>query len=388
MQRLLLVSAPLALLLLGWVGYVHYLTVQEESACVTAVGDLAENDNMVKAKELQDVLNRYSDERDGVGLQATVVQPDGAVWSGVSGYANREKRCPMTHNHHLYVGSITKLYTAALVMDQVEKGTISLDDTLGEWVDLSYADSVTVRMLLNHTSGVPSYTEDAWFLARYFGLPRKNWQSDELVRVISRKPLEFDPGSQHKYSNSNYLLLGVILETATGETYQALLEENIARQQGFDDTSFLAHDNGAVIANAYDDTLLHLGTRNLTGFRRSMASGAFSAGGILSNSEDVALFAHRLFTGQIVTDSTLDQMTTFIETPDEDMPLQAGYGLGVRNLIVGGENLFGHTGSIPGYSGIVMHNPEKRYTIAVLSNLSIIDQTGLLEEIQNACLLN
>jgi D-alanyl-D-alanine carboxypeptidase len=313
----------------------------------------------------------------------TVVQPDGTVWSGVSGHANREKRYPMTHDHRLYIGSITKLYTAVLVMDQVDKGIISLDDTLDKWVDLPYADTVAVRMVLNHTSGIPSYTEGTWFLVRCFGLPQKNWQSDELIRVVSRKPLEFEPGSRYKYSNSNYLLLGVVFETATGKSYEMLLQENITRQQGFENTSFLAQTCDAAIASAYDDTLLHLGTRNLTGFRRSMESGAFSAGGILSTSEDVALFAHRLFTGQIVTGSTLDQVTTFIEAPDEDIPLQTGCGLGVRHLTVDGESLFGHTGSIPGYSGVVMHNPEKHYTIAILSNLSVIDQARLLEEIHD-----
>ncbi|MCW3136654.1 MAG: beta-lactamase family protein [Canidatus Methanoxibalbensis ujae] len=102
-----------------------------------------------------------------------------------------------------------------------------------------------------------------------------------------------------------------------------------------------------------------------------------------SCSEDVAIFVHSLFTGGILDGSTLAQMKAFIKAPDEDIPSQIGYGLGIRNLIIGGENLIGHTGTIPGYSGIAMHNEEKHYTIVILSDLSVIEQTQLFEEVQN-----
>ncbi|MGC8787486.1 MAG: serine hydrolase domain-containing protein [Anaerolineae bacterium] len=339
-------------------------------------------------EEFQRALDNYSMPRGGVGLQATVIFPDGTVWSGASGYASHEKKCPLTLDHHLYIGSITKLYTAVLVMDQVENGMISLDDTLDKWLALPYAKEITVRMLLNHTSGIPNYTEDPWFLVRYVGLPRKQWQPDELVAVIRNKRLKFEPGSRHEYSNSNYLLLGVILEKVTGNRYGALLRGLAVDRLGLRDTYYFSRPSDLLIANGYDETLLHLGRRNLTGFRTSLETGAFSAGGVLSTSEDVASFTHSLFTGQILNDAILVQMKTFIEAPDKDVPLQKGYGLGVRNLIIGGENLIGHTGSIPGYSGIAMHNEEKHYTIVILSNLSVIEQTELLGEIQKVVLGN
>lgn len=106
----------------------------------------------------------------------------------------------------------------------------------------------------------------------------------------------------------------------------------------------------------------------------------------MSTSKAVANFVHMLFTGQILTDSTLAQMKTFVDAPDEDVPLQKGYGLGIRNLVIGEENLIGHTGTIPGYSGIAMHNEQKHYTIVILSNLSVIDQTHIFKEVQNIVL--
>jgi len=154
-------------------------------------------------------------------------------------------------------------------------------------------------------------------------------------------------------------------------------------QLGLKDTYYLNYSKNILIANGYDETLLHLGRRNLAGFRRSLETGAFSAGGILSTSEDVAFFVHSLFTGRIIDSSTLAQMKAFVDAPDKDVPLQRGYGLGIRNLVIGGENLIGHTGTIPGYSGIAMHNEGKHYTIVILSDLSVIEQTQLFEEVQH-----
>jgi D-alanyl-D-alanine carboxypeptidase len=382
MRRQILAAVALILLLPAcWVGYVSYLTAYEDRACGETVSLVRESDN-TENEELQSVLDNYS-AKGRAGLQTTVVFPDGAVWSGTSGYASREKECELTLNHHLYIGSITKLYTASLVMVQVEKGTISLDDTLDEWVDFPYANTITVRMLLNHTSGIPSYTDDIWFLIRYFGFPRKQWQSDDLVRLIRSKNLKFEPGSRHEYSNSNYLLLGVVLDKVTSKSYQVLLKEMVVDNLALRNTYFLTYPHDLAIANGYDESILHLGTRNLTGFRRSFETGAFSAGGILATSEDVAIFIHSLFAGKIVADAALAQMETFVDAPDDDVPLQKGYGLGLRNLVIGEEDLVGHTGTIPGYSGIAMHNKAKHYTIVILGNLSVIEQTQLLAEVQN-----
>jgi len=382
LQVVLIGFVLIVLLLVGWLGYVSYLTIQNDRACGGQIIMIKESNYTQNDEELQRVLDNYSAKKAGVGLQATVIFPDGTTWSGVSGYANYKKKCPLTLDHHLYIGSITKLFTATLLMEQVENGTIALDDPLSKWIELPYAKKITVGMLLNHTSGIPSYTEDLWFLIRYFGLPRKRWQPDELVAVICNKELKFEPGSRHEYSNSNYLLLGVILEKATGKSYGTLLQE-LANKLGLENTYHLNYSKNILIANGYDETLLHLGRRNLAGFRRSLETGAFSAGGILSTSKNVAIFVHSLFTGRIVDGSTLAQMKTFVDAPDKDVPLQRGYGLGIRNLVIGGENLIGHTGTIPGYSGIAMHNEDKHYTIVILSNLSVIEQIQIFDEVQN-----
>ena len=165
-----------------------------------------------------------------------------------------------------------------------------------------------------------------------------------------------------------------------------MLQEGIISTLALSDTFYDEIPEDVIIANGYDIDILHLGVRNLTGFRTSLTSSSRSAGRILSTSYDVAMFTHALLNGNIVTNNSLSQMKIFVDAPDEEMPARKGYGLGTRYLIINGEDLFGHTGTLPGYSGIAMHNENKNYTIVILSNLSNINQENLLEEIQQVVL--
>jgi D-alanyl-D-alanine carboxypeptidase len=331
-------------------------------------------------------LREYSAERSDVGLQACAVLEDGTRWWGVAGNADHGDDVPLSFAHHLYVGSVTKLYTATLVLDLVQEGDLSLSDTLDEWVDLEYASEITVEMLLNHTSGVPNYTSDAWFVARYFGLPTRTWGPNDLLEVIRGSPLRFEPGTRHEYSNSNYVLLGIVLEEVTGQSYRTLVGRLVREQAGFDRTYYLDYPGDARIANGYDESIFDAGRRNVTAFRESLETGAYAAGGILSTAPDVAGFVRTLFTGEILNGTTLSRMRTFVDAPDEDITTQRGYGLGVRNLVIDGRSSVGHTGTIPGYSAIAMHHDDPEYTIAVLSNLSTIDQAHVFGRLQNAVL--
>ncbi len=219
-----------ALGLAGWTGRILYLTDENERV-ITDNAEPVRSDrsgpkaSAVPAERLLTALDQYSAERSDVGLQACAIYEDGSRWTGVTGNAAHDD-VPLTFAHHLYVGSVTKLYTATIALNQIQPGTLSLSDTIDEWVDLEYAGDVTVEMLLNHTSGVANYTSDPWFIARYFGLPTKTWTPSDLLDVIRGAELRFDPGTRHEYSNSNYLLLGIVLETVTGfQAFAELLDE-------------------------------------------------------------------------------------------------------------------------------------------------------------------
>lgn len=375
----------------GWTGRTIHLSSQRDRTHLgtparTGIRVTGPNADVIPDELLISTLEQYSDEHSDVGLQATVVLDDDTTWSGVTGNADHDDNIPLSFDSHLYIGSVTKFYTATLVLRQIERGSLSLTDTIDDWFDLEYAENVTVRMLLNHTSGIPSYTEDAWFVTRYFGRPTKRWQPDELVNVIRGKPLKFDSGSEHEYSNTNYVLLGLLLEQETDTRYQDLLQTLVREELGYHRTYYRDYPDDTPIANGYDESIFGLGRRNLTGFRTSLETGAYAAGGILSAAPNVAEFVRSVFSGAVLSDDALAEMQTFTDAPDEDVPEQQGYGLGIRHLQIDGEDVFGHTGTIPGYSAIAMHHDDPQYTIAVLSNVSTIDQAAVYSSLQGVLL--
>ena len=370
-----------ASVILGFWGYLSFLSNRNDTSCIP--NKQVQASDLEISSQLQAVLDEYSQSHGDAGLQATVILPDGTEWTGASGFANVAKACPMTLEHNLYIGSITKTFTASLVMEQIEAGVIHLDDPLSKWIQHSDGDRITVEMLMRHTSGIPSYTDE--IILQLFGLPQKQFSPGDLYATVADKPLKFEPGSRHEYSNSNYLIFGMILDKVTGKSYGELLN-NIATKMGLDRIYYPAFSSSLILANGYDETLLHLGKRNLTAFRTSMETGAFSAGGIAGSSHGVAMYFRTLFRGEWLTDETVAQMMNTIEAPDEDLPLQVGYGLGVRNFVIDGESLYGHTGTIPGYSGVALYNPTKGYTIVALSNVSTIKQTDVYGGLQKVLL--
>lgn len=384
-------AAAAALGMTGWAGRTVYLTSEfDRTDLATAPTERSRTTgpgaDTVPGEALLEELDAHSQRRDDVGLQAAVLLDDGTAWRGVTGNADHADNVPLSFDSQLYVGSVTKLFTSALTLRYVDRGMVELDDTIDEWVDLAYAGSVTVRMLLNHTSGIPNYTEDAWFIARYFGQPTRRWQPSELIEPVKDAPPKFEPGSRHEYSNTNYVLLGTILERVTGTAYSDLLAGLVRDELGYSRTYYLDNPEDAPISNGYDESIFGLGRRNLTGFRPSLTSGGYAAGGILSTAPDVAGFLRAVFDGLVLEDATLEAMRTFVTAPDDDVPAQRGYGLGLRQLEIDGEVLVGHTGTIPGYSAVALHHGDPAYTIAVLSNVSTIDQAGIAGAIQSVVL--
>ncbi len=158
------VTFPLTVILIAiclalacWMGTVAYLTQRENHACQESANVNQGSTLSPKNAELQKIIDEYSAQNGGVGLQLTVITPDDLAWSGAAGYADIGNKCPMTSRHHLYIGSMTKLFTSSLIMGQVEKAALTLDDPINSWIQLQNASRITIRNLLNQTSGLPDY---------------------------------------------------------------------------------------------------------------------------------------------------------------------------------------------------------------------------------------
>jgi len=328
-------------------------------------------------------------ERDRLGvpsLQVAVILPDGAWWTGSVGWADPRARRAANVRDRYYVGSVTKLYTSAVILKLAEAGRLSLDDPVSRFIpETPNGDRITIRHLLNHTSGLYNYTESVSFLAKTV-LFRKRWTADEVWQIVADHPPYFEPGARHFYSNGNYHLLGMIAERAGGRPFSELLKEHVLSPLGLTNTFFAPQEPAPTgTVRGYDVSLFGLGRlgikKDMEGLRDSFESASFTAGGITASALDVARFTRALFHGDLLSAESKEAMTRFVEAPDEDVPAQTGYGLGVRRLELGGVTFIGHTGIFPGFSNISMYAPDTGHVVTVLSNLSAVEVTRVVEAV-------
>jgi D-alanyl-D-alanine carboxypeptidase len=349
-------------------------------AGAAATGDQGENAGLKRA--LTEVVRAQVRAQGAPGIQASLRVGDQVVHVAV-GHADSRRRVPLRPDHILRVGSVTKIFTAAVVLRLVESDLLSLEDTVGQWFALlPYAERISVRSLLNHTSGVFDYTQDRTFQTTTALFARKRWEPEELYRVVLRGQPSFPPGERYQYSNSNYLLLGMIAEKVSGRSYGELLQEGVLAPAGLTHTVLLpAEETPAGLISGYDRDVLAADLTRIRPGNRAWASGAFAAGGVASTSADLLSLIDNLFYGQLLTAVSLEEMTDFRPAPDEHLPAQTGYGLGLRRLEIEGDVLVGHTGTIPGFGAVVVECQERDYSIAAAANLSVFDQLAVLEAV-------
>lgn len=316
------------------------------------------------------------------GLQVSVIRR-GEAWDLALGTVDYDRTTNITPGHLLRVGSVTKIYTATIIMKLCEEGLLSLDTTIDAWFpDLHHGQDITVKQLLNHTSGIYNYTENWPLLLTTTFLPRKHWEPDAIYQYIIKGNPYFAPGEKHYYSNSNYFLLGLLAEQVTGKKYGELLQDFILTPLQLQNTYILPEARPPeLLITGYDRDLFPLGINKIKPDNRGWASTAYAAGGIAANAADVSRFLQGLFTGRIISPAALEQMMEFEPFTDEDIPAQSGYGLGLRRLVVEGDVLIGHTGTIPGFGAAAFYCPDKDYYIAFLGNVSLLDQARLLRTI-------
>ena len=332
---------------------------------------------------MQRAAEAFLEHSDAPSVQLAVRFGD---YSYAGAYGHRDnRRGDFARIDDIYrVGSVTKTFTAVVVLQLVQEGRLSLDDTIGGWVDLPAAHRVTLRQLLNHSSGIPSYSERTLPNLGTMLRPQRWWQPEQLLARVRRRELLFEPGSRHSYSNTNYVALGLIAEAVSGRSMAELYRERIIEPAGLSDTWFLPYEAGPPdrrLVVGYDRDILPLGTQRITARTRSWLTYGFSAGAMVSTAPDLVRFADALFDGRLLQPAMLQQMTRFIDAADPDIAAQTGYGLGLRRLESDGTILMGHTGTTPGFGAVVMHAPGADYTVAAAANLSRLQSVELMRSV-------
>ena len=294
------------------------------------------------------------------GLAIIVTQNGQVLFRKAYGSANLELGVPLRPDMLFRIGSMTKQFTAAAVMKLVEAGKISLSDPITKFLpDYPVQGHViTVEHLLTHTSGIQNYTAiPGWMTSKVLA----DLKLDELINGFKNEPMRFAPGTRYEYSNSNYILLGAIIEKASGEAYESFLEKNIFDPLGM--TSTLYGHNQPLIPNragGYDadgDTVLNASYLSMTQ--------PHAAGALLSTVDDLAKWDAALYTEKVLKQESLKRMWTPYTLKD-GTPSNYGFGWAMRTLR--GSPTVQHNGGINGFVSDGVRLPQEKVYVAVLCN--------------------
>jgi CubicO group peptidase (beta-lactamase class C family) len=313
----------------------------------------------------------------GVGLSVAVLRDGQTLLERGAGLADLEFEAPANADTMFRIGSITKQFTAALVMRQVEAGALSLDDPLTkffpEWPEPG--DRVTIRHLLQHTSGIKSYTAIQSFMEGF----QHDRTNDEMLAVFRDEAWDFEPGAEWRYNNSGYYLLGVILEQITGATWAAQINA-LAVELGLERT--MADNNDAVLANRAQGYAWSGDAFVNDRFISPTVPGA--AGAMLSTAGDLVRWSELLATGKVVSAESYAQMTTPTELNDgSTFP----YGFGLMAEPFEERDAVGHGGGIFGFNSFLLRIPgEGGLTVAVISNSEVLQSDVVSAKILRAAL--
>ena len=330
-----------------------------------------ENENKGSAspagKHLQSTLDNQRDSQTLVGVSAAVITPD-EKWLGVSGISSETEH--MSADMLFGIGSVTKTYTAALALQLIEEGKFSLDDVIGTWLPpIQYIGSgITIRQLLNNTSGLHNYMEHPDFYQSLFASPDKMWTPEELFSTFLLGPL-YEPGDNWNYSATNYILLGMIMKEVTKSEISKELRNRFFNPLKLDNTFLYPEETYLLerLAHVWMDidgsgTLVDLDTLMPGVPPTGFFSSVWTAGALHSTAEDVATWGLHLFGAGVLKKSSLEDMVT---PAPQNKEFQYGFSIFIDR--VGDMRTYWHTGGL-GYTSIMYCIPDESVSIAVLCN--------------------
>src|SRR5262245_47927225 len=302
--------------------------------------------------KLDQFFDRLAEKNRAMG--SLVIAKDGDVlYTRSIGYGqiNATERKPLTAASRFRIASITKMYTAVMILQLVEEGKLKLTDTLDKFIpQVPNAKKITIRQTLSHRSGIPNVRRDqaTW-------KPGAPVTQDEMLALIVKGIPEFEPDTKHSYSNSGYFLLGLILEKVTGKPYAEALEERINSKIGLKDTY---RATGSIDVNKGEAlTYINTGSDWKQGFETHPSIG-FQ---LISTPGDMAKFIGALFDLKLISQDSLNQMKTMRD--DE--------GLGMVTFTFAGKTFYGNTGGGDNYGSWLAYQPEEKLVVAYNTNAKV-----------------
>jgi len=345
---------------------------QEDSAAGTHTNGGGEQ---ASTAELDAALEKSFKESDAPGVVAAVQTPR-YTWVRALGVADRASGESMTPDVHHRIGSVTKTFTATLLLQAADEGLVSLDDTIDQYVKgVPNGDKITLRQMADMTSGIASYTEDDQWAKEWLSDPHRVWKPEELAQIgIKESPL-FDPGTEWFYSNTNYVLLGLVLEQVTGKPIGDLYRDQIIEPLGLKNTSFPDPADSSIPephAQGYTLQGKSSGEKPIDSTDWS-PSEAWTAGMMISTVDDLLVYGRALGTGKglLSPEQQSERLDSFVsDVPPLNKPPLKGdlaYGIGLGK----DHGWVGHNGEIPGFNTYLFYHPELDAVVVVEVNSDI-----------------
>jgi CubicO group peptidase (beta-lactamase class C family) len=296
---------------------------------------------------------------DEPGAAAIVIKDGQVVLRKGYGLANLELGVPVSPDMVFAIGSITKQFTAAAILELQERGKLRLEDPITKYLPdyPMHGETITIEHLLNHTSGIPSYTG----MREWFPRIREDIRVEDLIAIFKDKPLDFKPGERWRYNNSAYILLGAVIEKISGETYEQFVEEEIFKKLGMKHSRYGHHEEIIPLrAAGY--------TRDDDGFRNAdyvSMTHPYAGGSLMSTVDDLVLWDRALASDALLEPASRERMFTSGKLAS-GRPTRYGYGMTVRDYE--GWRISEHGGDIFGFASFLLRVPEERLFVAILSN--------------------
>ncbi|MDM8362149.1 serine hydrolase domain-containing protein [Bacillus thuringiensis] len=344
----------------------------------------------VKAESIQNVSNslQTSNQRDRNSVKEAMrdtlklgypgilakTSEGGKTWSYAAGVADLSTKKPMKTDFRFRIGSVTKTFTATVVLQLAGENRLNLDDSIEKWLPgviqgNGYDDKqITIRQLLNHTSGIANYTRSKDFNMMD---TKKSYTAEGLVKMGISMPPDFAPGKSWSYSNTGYVLLGILIEKVTGNSYAEEIENRIIEPLELANT-FLPGNSSVIPGTKHARGYIQLDRasepKDVTYYNPSMGS---SAGDMISTADDLNKFFSYLLGGKLLKEQQLKQMLTTVPTGVDEL---GDSGLGIFKMkLSNGESIWGHGGTIPGFLTFAGGTLGGKHTLAVNLNSLIAD---------------
>lgn len=296
-----------------------------------------------------------------IGVWARGYQP----WLTTLGVSNLTTGTPIQLNDKMRIGSITKTFTGTVLLQLVDEGLVNLDDPVSKYLpDVPNGENITIRQIGNMTSGLFNYSDDKDFEKKYVANPQRSWSPQELLAYSFDEHKPKPPSEEAKYSNTNSILLGLIIEKVTGNSLESEIRNRITAPLGMEQTTFATDGNmpnphaQGYLYGTFSDPIVPEGTppNDVT---TDNPSWGWAAGAMISTLDDLHRYAKSLATGQLLSEQTQAERLTWQNMNGIE------YGFHIANF--GG--MIGHNGAIPGFQSFIGYYPQADATIIVLVNL-------------------